>query len=289
MQRIASLWKTSTGGKFIIIAGSIIALCLSCVGVSLLVPESALATPTTDPNVINTTIAQTALAIIAASTPTSTTEPTIVAAPTFTDISATDYPQVAAARFQTLEAAINEMVPLHQALIADMTLAANSDWYATMNATLFRVEAGARELAAMRNVPPEYALFHQVLLQLESETKLASPEYTQALDHQDVDALNRATQHLSNMITYVNQAHAELNVAAVTATPVPTFTALATFTPIVVIQPTSAPSNCLAAYPDFCIQASPRIPCDDLPKNFTVLPPDPLGYDRDNDGVGCEN
>lgn len=66
-----------------------------------------------------------------------------------------------------------------------------------------------------------------------------------------------------------------------TSTPKPTRTPYLTAT---------LPAGCLAAYPDFCISIGlPRKPCDQLPSNFTVLPPDPLGYDGDGDGLGCEN
>jgi len=72
-----------------------------------------------------------------------------------------------------------------------------------------------------------------------------------------------------------------------TFTSTETITSTATATIFVFIAPTFA-ASCLAAYPDFCITDNPRLSCDQLSKNFTVLSPDPLGYDRDNDGIGCE-
>lgn len=66
-----------------------------------------------------------------------------------------------------------------------------------------------------------------------------------------------------------------------TATPLPTRTSFITAT---------LPANCYAAYPQFCIPINTRPSCDQLPSsNFLVLPPDPQGYDGDNDGIGCEN
>lgn len=66
-----------------------------------------------------------------------------------------------------------------------------------------------------------------------------------------------------------------------TSTPLPTRTPYITAT---------LPANCIQAYPDFCIPiGSPRKLCNQMPSNFTVLPPDPLGYDGDGDGLGCEN
>src|SRR5215204_5871958 len=48
---------------------------------------------------------------------------------------------------------------------------------------------------------------------------------------------------------------------------------------------------CDSSYPDFCIPPSPPdLNCDDVDgTNFKVLSPDPHGFDRDNDGIGCES
>jgi hypothetical protein len=49
--------------------------------------------------------------------------------------------------------------------------------------------------------------------------------------------------------------------------------------------------NCDPSYPDFCIPPPPPdLDCKDIDGgNFTVRPPDPHGFDgNDNDGIGCE-
>ncbi len=53
---------------------------------------------------------------------------------------------------------------------------------------------------------------------------------------------------------------------------------------------TSVAQNCDPYYPDFCIPPPPPdLDCGDIAqKNFTVLQPDPHGFDGDNDGIGCE-
>jgi micrococcal nuclease len=68
-----------------------------------------------------------------------------------------------------------------------------------------------------------------------------------------------------------------------TQPPATTTTAVATTT-------TTPPANCHSSYPDFCIPPPPPdLNCGDIgAKNFTVLPPDPHGFDGDKDGVGCE-
>lgn len=49
-------------------------------------------------------------------------------------------------------------------------------------------------------------------------------------------------------------------------------------------------NNCDPSYPDFCIpKNSPDLNCRDITqRRFKVLPPDPHGFDRDGDGIGCE-
>jgi hypothetical protein len=50
-------------------------------------------------------------------------------------------------------------------------------------------------------------------------------------------------------------------------------------------------NDCDPAYPEFCIASfPPDLNCPEIPdKDFTVLSPDPHGFDRDADGFGCES
>lgn len=67
--------------------------------------------------------------------------------------------------------------------------------------------------------------------------------------------------------------------------PMPTATASPT------VAPTQAASNCDPSYPTVCIPPyPPDLNCGDIPyRRFTVLPPDPHGFDGDHDGIGCES
>jgi len=49
--------------------------------------------------------------------------------------------------------------------------------------------------------------------------------------------------------------------------------------------------SCDPAYPDVCIASPPPdLNCADIAdRHFKVLPPDPHGFDRDGDGIGCES
>ncbi len=56
--------------------------------------------------------------------------------------------------------------------------------------------------------------------------------------------------------------------------------------------PTTPPSqNCDPSYPTVCIKPPPPdLNCGNIAqKDFTVLPPDPHGFDGNKDGVGCES
>lgn len=76
----------------------------------------------------------------------------------------------------------------------------------------------------------------------------------------------------------------QTKVANYTSTPYSSLTLIPTSPLESMVSPTMF---CYSQYPDFCI--STYIPCKTLGHhNFTVLHPDPLNYDRDNDGVGCE-
>jgi micrococcal nuclease len=62
-------------------------------------------------------------------------------------------------------------------------------------------------------------------------------------------------------------------------------------TPTVQPAPTPPTPNCDPAYPDVCIPPPPPdLDCGEIPyRDFRVMPPDPHGFDRDRDGIGCES
>jgi len=48
-------------------------------------------------------------------------------------------------------------------------------------------------------------------------------------------------------------------------------------------------TQCDESYPDVCIPYPPDLDCDEISySNFRVIGNDPHGFDRDNDGIGCE-
>jgi micrococcal nuclease len=75
-------------------------------------------------------------------------------------------------------------------------------------------------------------------------------------------------------------------VALWSATPTPAPTAV----PPPPVTP-APPGNCDPSYPSVCIPPPPPdLDCGDISfRRFTVLPPDPHGFDGDDDGIGCES
>jgi hypothetical protein len=57
------------------------------------------------------------------------------------------------------------------------------------------------------------------------------------------------------------------------------------------IDSTTDNGECDSSYPDTCIPSPPpNLNCGDISdKRFEVLSPDPHGFDRDGDGIGCES
>ena len=78
--------------------------------------------------------------------------------------------------------------------------------------------------------------------------------------------------------------------ATATNTPRPTATRTPTPRPAPTATATRDPRRCDPSYPTVCIPPPPPdLDCSDIPyRNFVVLPPDPHGFDRDHDGIGCE-
>lgn len=62
--------------------------------------------------------------------------------------------------------------------------------------------------------------------------------------------------------------------------------------PVIVTEPPAPQPACDPSYPTVCIPPyPPDLDCGDIThRKFTVLPPDPHGFDgNDKDGVGCES
>ena len=55
--------------------------------------------------------------------------------------------------------------------------------------------------------------------------------------------------------------------------------------------PPPVEADCDPSYPNVCIPSfPPDLDCGEIThRRFKVLPPDPHGFDRDQDGVGCES
>ena len=167
--------------------------------------------PTIDVGEVQTSVFFTMQADITSLAPTSTPVAVLTIAPTSTDVSPADYPNVVASRFQALQGAFVEFIEFHNELTANPNMSRNMDWYSQAVAALVKVTNTAAEIARMNNYPPEYETFHQHMQSVAAEGNLLFSNYMLALDNQDLNAQNQATTNLSKMITSLNHAFAELN------------------------------------------------------------------------------
>ena len=185
--------------------------------------------PTIDVKEVQTSVFLTMQADVTLAAPAFTPAPVFTIEPTSTDIPVAEYAQVVASHFQTLQVAFVEFIEIHNQLTSNPNNSRNMEWYSQAVAALVRVTGGAADIARMNNYPPEYETFHQEMQKMAAEGNELFSNYMLALDNQDLSAQNQATENLSNMITSLNLAFAELN----KLTPIP----LPTNTPIVMPTP----------------------------------------------------
>jgi endonuclease YncB( thermonuclease family) len=155
-----------------------------------------------------------------------------------------------------------------------------------------------RQLAA----PPRYAALHAEILAVADHYARAMENLTAGVENVDPPRLLQAQQDVAagnEALGRVRQILTELQVSLSSTAPAPAsaLPAPAAPTPIP-LAPTSAPptavvaSNCDPSYPGVCIPPPPpNLNCytEQVPyTNFTVIGSDPHGFDRDNDGIGCE-
>jgi len=125
----------------------------------------------------------------------------------------------------------------------------------------------------------------------------ATPSATETMRHAPTDTRTHAPTTALTMTSTTSPTAATKTFTA-TVQPLPSqaqsATLEATLTPL--LPPTDTPyipisGNCDPAYPGVCIPpAPPDLDCPDVTyRNFQVLPPDPHHFDRDGDGLGCEN
>src|SRR5436190_6613605 len=187
--------------------------------------------PTIDVNEVQTSVFLTMLVDVTLAAPAQTPVLVFNTEPTSTDVSAAEYPQVVFSQFQTLQGAFVELIEIHNQLTSNPNNSRNMEWYSQAVAALVRVTGGTAEIASMNNYPPEYAAFHQEMQNMNAEGNILFSNYMLALDNQDLDAQNKATVNLSNMITSLNLAFAELTRLTPIATSVSTLITFPTNTP----------------------------------------------------------
>ncbi len=211
MQSIIKLWKSSKGGKILIIVGSLFTICLLCgIGTAIFSPGSS-AAPTVDVGAIQTHAFQTAWALNFPSetpTPTSTSTP----AATETPIATVDaYWQEMINRFVNYQSAFEDVNDQQQKLQSDITLFLNDQWRMKMGLYLGVLDLAATDLENIPNPPAEYQQLDQIMKSIGSETHLMVQNYVTGLDNMDSSAIDRAVVNMQNLSNYFSAGTDEIN------------------------------------------------------------------------------
>lgn len=135
------------------------------------------------------------------------------------------------------------------------------------------------------------------LTEQDAEQAVASEPGTETTIDSTTTTSTSTTRPTTSTSTTTSTVVETTTTAAPTTTEAPTTTAPPPPPPPTTQAPPPPPpppttaGNCDPSYPDVCIPPyPPDLNCGDIPhRRFRVLPPDPHGFDRDKDGVGCES
>lgn len=156
---------------------------------------------------------------------------------------------------------------------------------------------GIAEYRPLYQTIPGAGIYLPIVAKQDGPTSTATPTHTAT----DIPTMTHtATPTPTHMATQTRTPTATPTTIATatttpTATPTRTPTATTTAAPTATTTPTvtATPNGagCDAAYPTVCIPPPPPdLNCMDITeRNFVVLTPDPHGFDRDGDGIGCES
>nr|AGC72345.1 hypothetical protein [uncultured bacterium A1Q1_fos_2004] len=156
--------------------------------------------------------------------------------------------------------------------------------------------SGVAEYRPVHQTIPGAGIYLPIVAKQDGTTSMATPAHTAtppatATPTTTATPTNTATP--TQMATQTRTPTATpITIATATTTPTatPTRTPTATTTAAPTVTATPNGTGCDAAYPTVCIPSPPpNLNCPDIThRNFVVLTPDPHGFDRDGDGIGCE-
>ena len=107
---------------------------------------------------------------------------------------------------------------------------------------------------------------------------------------EDQPAIDKYSDEIANMIQSVEFGQPAPTKVSTTDSKLPDNNIVKTKNSPNVVKKSTKQSNCDSSYPDFCIPPPPNLNCPDISqKRFTVTGSDSHGFDRDNDGIGCES
>ena len=216
--------------------------------------------------------------------PVATTAP----APTSTPAPAADEAErsYAAAAQHLAEGYVEDLEELGELSLAvgdDPELLLDENWRFQMAARMVSISLRRDSVEAL-DPPPRFAVAHSRFMEAAALLDEAMDILSEGIDEIDGDKISRASMLVIEAGEIMRTATDEL----VAPTPAPASRSGSTLE--ITTLPAPQPDNCHPSYPDVCIPPPPPdLDCGDIShRGFRVLPPDPHGFDREGDGIGCE-
>ncbi len=166
---------------------------------TVIVPPTATFTPTQTPNAT----------VIPTIAPSKTTAPTPILQPTPTQNILDTYVTLINEKILDYAKAYLDTNELMQQLTNDTSLVVDSNWKTKMGLSLGILNFRADEMAKLEPTP-KYVELHSIIVKLANETHLFTDAYANGVDNLDVVLIEKATQHLSNMNTLVQEVTSEM-------------------------------------------------------------------------------
>lgn len=186
----------------------IVSFCLVCFVAALAINMVNPSQPTiSTPQVNNTSLPEVSSTPIAIQTeiPTNPPQPTLIpqqTPDTYENLISEKVPAYAKALLD-----VNEYV---QQVGNDTSLLLDNDWKTKLGFALGILNFRADEMAKLEP-SPKYATLHPIIIKLADETHLFTEAYANGVDNLDVAMIEKASQHLSNMTAFMQEATLEIN------------------------------------------------------------------------------
>ena len=144
-------------------------------------------------------------------TPTNTATPTSSSTATGTVVANDPYLDEVNLNLQAYQNALANASNYVQTPTTDFSVLLDEDWKQNASMALNQLDEAASQLESLDNAPPEQEQLDMYLKSIASETHDLVDNYGNGMDQLDLSAINSAINNLSNIMSYMNSAAAELD------------------------------------------------------------------------------